>query len=201
MPFRIEIFRNLLCLKKLIIFEQIFWKILRAYVSIRSNSTRKMLKSAIFLSKWSFERCQIIKTRRHKGTKTVRQTLRVSLCLIFLFTSLPCFAFPFGKDADLAYFKMEPEECPSPPCSGNIGVALSRALIRFHHNVVTPIDGPRSHYRPSSSQYTLDAIEKYGFIRGWVLGCDRLLRENDDPWIYPTMIDEHGDRYKSDPVR
>lgn len=117
---------------------------------------------------------------------------------LFLLLPLTCFASPFGKDADLVQCRVE----KSTPCSSSgIGVSVSRALIRFHQEVVTPIDGPRSHFLPSSSQYTLDGIEKYGFIKGWILGCDRLLRENDDPWIYPTCLNDRGERYKRNPIR
>jgi putative component of membrane protein insertase Oxa1/YidC/SpoIIIJ protein YidD len=74
-------------------------------------------------------------------------------------------------------------------------------LISFHQRVITQIDGPRSHFRPSSSQYTLDAIEKYGLFKGFIRGCDRLLRENEEAWIYPERLNEHGELYKWDPVR
>ena len=124
--------------------------------------------------------------------------------LLFFLAPFVCFATPFGKDADLVK--------PTKPMTKlkqieekdrieGMGVSLSRALIRFHHEVITPIDGPRSHFLPSSSQYTLDGIEKYGFIDGWILGCDRLLRENDDPWIYPTCLNPKGERFKRNPVR
>jgi putative component of membrane protein insertase Oxa1/YidC/SpoIIIJ protein YidD len=29
-----------------------------------------------------------------------------------------------------------------------------------------------------------EAIQKHGFVLGFFLGCDRLQRENSDPWIY-----------------
>jgi uncharacterized protein len=118
--------------------------------------------------------------------------------LFFLITSAPLLASPFGKDADLAKKAVKKV---TPPHVEGPGVTLTQALIRFHHEVVTPIDGPRSHYLPSSSQYTLDSVQKYGFFKGWILGCDRLLRENDEPWIYPTCINERKERYKYDPVR
>ena len=66
-------------------------------------------------------------------------------------------------------------------------VAFARVAIGFHKNVISPADGPRSHFRPNSSGYTLEAIEKYGFFKGWLLGCDRLMRENNDPWVYRTI--------------
>lgn len=77
---------------------------------------------------------------------------------------------------------------------------VAEVLIGFHQSVITPIDGPRSHYLPSSSQYTLDAMRKYGFFIGFTMGCDRLMRENEDPWVYPKITDIHGYTVKYDPV-
>jgi hypothetical protein len=54
---KLDLFQSLLCLKKLMIFEQIYRQILRAYVSIWSkNLSMKLPKRAILASKWSFER-------------------------------------------------------------------------------------------------------------------------------------------------
>lgn len=43
--------------------------------------------------------------------------------------------------------------------------------------------GKRSNYRvcihdPSCSQYTYEAIKKYGFVKGWFLGIKRIIRCN-----------------------
>lgn len=124
---------------------------------------------------------------------------RLFLLLLFL----PLSADPWGKDADLSFKKREVGEiCHSPPCHPeHPGIAISTSLIRFHQEVITQIDGPRSHYLPSSSQYTLDGIRKYGFFKGFILGCDRLLRENDEKWVYPTTLDPQGNTIKWDPVR
>lgn len=73
-------------------------------------------------------------------------------------------------------------------------------MIEFHQDVISPADGPRSHFSPSSSQYTLEAIRRYGFIRGFALGCDRLQRENKEDWVYPTSIGNDGLKIKLDPV-
>lgn len=45
----------------------------------------------------------------------------------------------------------------------------------------------------------LNAIHRWGFFSGVVIGCDRLLRENSDPWIYDT-VDFDSIRLKWDPV-
>lgn len=106
-------------------------------------------------------------------------------------------ADPWGKDADLAFAQ---ESCRLEERQYGLGVALSNLLIAFHQEVISPADGPRSHYYPSSSQYTLEAINKYGFFKGWMLGCDRLLRENDEKWVYREIITPSGSLMKWDPV-
>jgi putative component of membrane protein insertase Oxa1/YidC/SpoIIIJ protein YidD len=73
-------------------------------------------------------------------------------------------------------------------------------MIGFHQRVISPADGPRSHFIPSSSQYTLNAMRKYGFFQGVAMGCDRLMRENKDPWIYRLTLDQEGKLIKYDPV-
>ncbi|MFS8564522.1 MAG: hypothetical protein LVR00_09605 [Rhabdochlamydiaceae bacterium] len=42
-----------------------------------------------------------------------------------------------------------------------------------------------------------EAMTKYGFFKGYIMGCDRLLRENDDPWVYKTAYID-GQRWKTD---
>ena|ERR1700722_16411260 len=105
---------------------------------------------------------------------------------------------PWGKDASLAYnYKAPPSnfKCPTP-----ILGALSEVLVAFHQQIISPCDGPRSHYLPSSSQYALDAIRKYGFFTGFGLGCDRLMRENKEEWVYRKTVDGAGQSIKYDPV-
>lgn len=120
--------------------------------------------------------------------------------LFLLLSPTKCFSDPWGKDADLVHKR---EQCTpqSRKYKTPIFGPLSEVLIRFHQEVISPADGPRSYHKPSSSQYTLDAIRKYGFFRGFLMGCDRLMRENDDPWIYPIVKDAAGDTFKWDPVK
>lgn len=73
-------------------------------------------------------------------------------------------------------------------------------LILFHQEIISPVDGERSHFLPTSSHYMQDAVAKYGIWQGWLMGMDRLMRENSDPWIYPTTL--RGENLvKSDPVQ
>lgn len=103
---------------------------------------------------------------------------------------------PWGKDAELAYKKRAvPVEAEQ-----NLMQKVAKGLIRFHQEVISPADGPRSHFYPSSSSYTLQAIEKHGFFKGFLLGCDRLMRENDDPWLYAECKGPEGYPLKLDKV-
>jgi hypothetical protein len=107
-------------------------------------------------------------------------------------------AEPWGKDADLV-------TPPTPLCekkedSPSWLACWGTKAIRFHQEVISPADGPRSHYIPSSSQYTLEAMRKYGFFKGYILGCDRLMRENDEKWVYRRIRDANGVDMKWDPV-
>lgn len=106
---------------------------------------------------------------------------------------------PWGKDASL----VRPVQRPKKSSSAYTGGALSRAaqgFIRFHQIVLSPADGPRSHFYPCSSQYALTAIRKYGLIYGVPMACDRLMRENKDPWVYRWKYFPDDDWIKYDPV-
>ena len=78
---------------------------------------------------------------------------------------------------------------------------IQHSLMHFQKNTLSPSYGPHSHYIPSSSQYTRNAIKQYGLAKGFILGCDRLIRENDEEWIYPLTAGYFGETFKYDPVR
>ena len=115
---------------------------------------------------------------------------------LILFITVSLFGDPWGKDADLVHAaQSSPKTCQTPLLG-----PIAEKLIEFHQKVISPADGPRSHYYPSSSQYMLDAIRKYGLFKGIPIGCDRLMRENSDPWIYP-VIETSEACLKFDPVK
>lgn len=122
------------------------------------------------------------------------------LPLLLLFASIH--ADPWGKDTDLC-------KRPGSQTSGQEGGKfcstpflgpIAEVLIQFHQDVISPADGPRSHFLPSSSQYTLEAMRKYGFYRGFLMGCDRLTRENSEEWVYRLGKNSAGQLMKLDPV-
>ena len=119
----------------------------------------------------------------------------VLLCVLLSIHSLS--ATPWGTDADLC---IPAQSAPSEPPSNSLLARLGACVIRFHQEVISPADGPRSHFIPSSSQYTLEAIRTYGFCAGMTYGCDRLMRENDEEWVYKKIKDPHGKLMKWNPI-
>jgi putative membrane protein insertion efficiency factor len=51
-----------------------------------------------------------------------------------------------------------------------------RFLIRAYQYLLSPWLGSRCRFIPSCSQYTLEAVERHGAVRGMWLGGCRLLR-------------------------
>ena len=52
--------------------------------------------------------------------------------------------------------------------------------IKLYQKTVSPLTGGRCKYHPSCSEYAVQAITKFGILRGLVLAGWRLLRCN--PW-------------------
>lgn len=55
---------------------------------------------------------------------------------------------------------------------------VARAAIRFYQRYISPMLPNACIYVPSCSQYTLEAIEKYGVVQGCWLGARRIVRCN-----------------------
>jgi len=48
--------------------------------------------------------------------------------------------------------------------------------IKSYRKYISPLKRPCCIFYPTCSQYTLEAIEKYGAIKGSVMGIKRILR-------------------------
>ncbi|MCQ2200497.1 MAG: membrane protein insertion efficiency factor YidD [Bacteroidales bacterium] len=53
-------------------------------------------------------------------------------------------------------------------------------IIRFYQLAISPHTPPACRYTPTCSQYAIDAIKKYGSIKGTYLATKRILRCH--PW-------------------
>jgi putative membrane protein insertion efficiency factor len=49
-------------------------------------------------------------------------------------------------------------------------------LIKVYRRLVSPMLPPSCRFAPSCSLYTLQAIEKYGLLKGGFMGARRILR-------------------------
>jgi putative membrane protein insertion efficiency factor len=59
---------------------------------------------------------------------------------------------------------------------------IATAPIRFYQRVISPALPSRCRYYPSCSEYAVQAVRRYGILRGVVLAAWRLLRCN--PWSH-----------------
>lgn len=48
--------------------------------------------------------------------------------------------------------------------------------IRFYQKFISPLFPPSCIYRPTCSQYAVEALEKYGIFKGSYLAIKRILR-------------------------
>ena len=52
------------------------------------------------------------------------------------------------------------------------------SAIRFYQRQISPLSPPRCRYIPTCSEYALEAVEKYGAVKGSWLAAKRILRCN-----------------------
>ena len=58
----------------------------------------------------------------------------------------------------------------------NLGQRLFIAAIRFYQMTLSQVLPPSCRFYPSCSEYTLQAIARYGVLKGGWLGVKRILR-------------------------
>jgi len=59
---------------------------------------------------------------------------------------------------------------------------IAAAPVRFYQRAISPGIPARCRYHPSCSEYAVQAIRRYGVLRGVVLAAWRILRCN--PWSH-----------------
>ena len=48
--------------------------------------------------------------------------------------------------------------------------------IKFYRKFISPLKRPSCRFYPTCSQYTLEAVEKYGALKGGFMGIKRILK-------------------------
>jgi conserved hypothetical protein YidD len=51
-------------------------------------------------------------------------------------------------------------------------------LIKFYRKNISPLKKPCCRFYPTCSEYTLEALEKYGVLKGGFMAIKRILRCN-----------------------
>ena len=77
--------------------------------------------------------------------------------------------------------------------SSKISVSLMLGLIKIYRYCISPLLGQHCRFYPSSSQYSMTAIERFGAIKGGWLGILRIFRCH--PW-HKGGIDLVPDKHK-----
>ena len=54
--------------------------------------------------------------------------------------------------------------------------ALVLNLIKYYQNSLSQVTAPSCRYLPTCSQYTFEAIQKYGVFKGIIMGVMRISR-------------------------
>ena len=50
------------------------------------------------------------------------------------------------------------------------------SLVRFYQRNISPLSPPSCRYSPSCSEYMVQAVKKYGALKGSLMGIARILR-------------------------
>ena len=73
---------------------------------------------------------------------------------------------------------MKRPESPAPEPSPTLSARLFTAPIRLYSKAVSPALPRRCKYEPTCSSYAVEAVERFGVVRGLLLAVWRLLRCN-----------------------
>jgi putative membrane protein insertion efficiency factor len=78
--------------------------------------------------------------------------------------------------------------------------SVMTAPIRLFQNYLSAADGHRCPMTPTCSDYALQAMQRHGTIKGWIMACDRLMRCGRDELKHsPSVMTRNGLRCQ-DPV-
>lgn len=73
-------------------------------------------------------------------------------------------------------------------------------LVSLYSKHISPVDGDRCPSLPSCSSYSIQAIQKHGFVLGWMMTVDRLIREGKEETALSPTVFYRGKWQILDPV-
>ena len=124
-------------------------------------------------------------TCKNNAYTRIRQYLPLLPALLLLMLSLTC--AQAGADSTGADVPAHPQIASIP-------------LLDFYQAFISRADGQRCPMVPTCSQYAQQAFRRYGFIKGWVLACDRLLRCGHDEIRLAPVVRIEGTPRAYDPL-
>jgi putative membrane protein insertion efficiency factor len=72
--------------------------------------------------------------------------------------------------------------------------------IRMYQKFISGVNGHECPMMPSCSQYAVEAFEKHGYLLGWIMTSDRLLRCGRDETRLSQTRRKNNETYSYDPV-
>ena len=72
--------------------------------------------------------------------------------------------------------------------------------IQFYRTYISRMDGDRCQMEPSCSTFCVEALKKHGFLLGWIMCSDRLVRCGRDEEKISSSIRINNEKRIYDPV-
>ena len=72
--------------------------------------------------------------------------------------------------------------------------------IRMYQTYISGVNGHRCPMIPSCSQYSIEAFRKHGYLLGWIMTSDRLLRCGRDETRLSKTRRKNNETYSYDPL-
>ena len=72
--------------------------------------------------------------------------------------------------------------------------------IHFYRTHLSKVDGNRCQMEPSCSTFCIDALKKHGFLLGWIMCSDRLVRCGRDEKKASPTVRVNNEKRIFDPV-
>ena len=85
----------------------------------------------------------------------------------------------------------------SVPSTQREAAPVMAAPIRLFQKYLSGADGHRCPMTPSCSSYAIQAMQRHGAIKGWIMASDRLMRcGRDELKLSPSVMTRHGVRVR-----
>ncbi len=98
--------------------------------------------------------------------------------LLVLYSVSSCYSSSDSGTSELGFILTNNPIQDIPKTQKHEHIGILTGMIRFYQLFISPQDKPVCNFTPSCSQFGIDALHKFGVIRGILLTSDRLQRCN-----------------------